>query len=150
MSLLLLLHLLSNLTKPQYCNPSTMVTLELLDALLSPDAGRRRQTEEYFQALPLESRVQGLLGLAGQNHLAAVLLRRDVLKMADAESLVDPLLSAFLASSSTTRTALGHCLAEVCGTVAILSPNNTDAVMAKILNAVSGVVSTFTMESIDK
>lgn len=124
------------------------ITSEILGALLSTDTQRRQEAEAYFQAIPLNERVAGLVHqVKQQSHLSAVLLRRDILRMRDAqsaESLIDPLLSSFLAAiGSVERIAIGHCLAEVCGTVALLSPSPQDKeqVMARILNAVSGAVS---------
>ena len=143
---------------------TTKITTELLDALLSPDAQRRGEAEAYFQGIPPVERVGGLVpmiqppSLSASNNnnnnnsgvsLAAVLLRRDILRLtADAlpllESIVAPLLGAFLQpqSPATTRTAIGHCLAEICGTVAIVSasPKDPEQVMARMLTAVSSAV----------
>ena len=134
------------------------VTAELLDALLSTDTHRRQEAEAYFQAIPVNERVADLIYQVQQkNHLSAVLLRRDILRLSDAravETLVDPLLSSFLAfnGSSTQRIACGHCLAEICGTVAALSPSpqEKEQAMTRILNAVSGAVSHHHCCSCDK
>ena len=125
------------------------ITKELLDALLSADSQRRQEAEAFFQAIPVNQRVSELLHQVQQhNHLSAVLLRRDILRMDDAlavQSLVDPLLSSFLASNvaSVERNAIGYCLGEICGAVAVLSPSSPEKeqTMLRILNAVSGAVS---------
>jgi len=138
------------------------ITTDLLDALLSPDATRRGEAERYFQNVLVLDRVAGLVSLIQQQNntnaqqqtvlsLAAVLLRRDILRLADVQalqSIVDPLLESFLQTANNdvadqkTRTAMGHCLAEICGTVALLSPSPSDKeqVMARILNAISNAV----------
>jgi hypothetical protein len=138
----------------------TSITTELLDALLSPDATRRGNAEAYFQCLPLNEKVTGLVqqismqsSSARSNDtphlisLAAVLLRRDILRMSDyqaAMQMVDPLLESFLVPSGplTTRIATGHCLAEICGSVALLSPSpqEKEQVMARILGVISNLV----------
>jgi hypothetical protein len=136
----------------------TSITTELLDALLSPDATRRGNAEAFFQGLPLMERATGLVqqiqSSASSNSnaphlisLAAVLLRRDILRMSDYQAaiqLVDPLLESFLVPSTppTTRVAVGHCLAEICGSVALLSPSPKDKeqAMARILVAISNAV----------
>ena len=128
---------------------ATKVTAELLDALLSADGNRRKEAEAYFQAIPFNQRVSDLVHQVQQkSHLSAVLLRRDILRMDDAhavQSLVDPLLSAFLDSNASpvNRIAIGYCLGEVCGTVAVVSPSpkEKEQTMLRILNAVSGAVS---------
>lgn len=142
---------------------TTTITTELLDALLSPDAQRRGEAEAYFQGIAPVERVGGLVPMiqptptatnnesnaTGRVSLGAVLLRRDILRLtADAlpllESILSPLLEAFLQpqGSALTRTAIGHCLAEICGTVAMVSPSPKDQeqVMARILQAVSVAV----------
>jgi hypothetical protein len=140
---------------------TTKITTELLEALLSPDAHRRGQAEEFFQGLPLLERATGLLQImlptsrSSTNvtvaSLAAVLLRRDILRITDVqamEPMIQPLLDCFLVTAdgqqnNTVRIAIGHCLAEICGAVALLSPSPKDKeqVMARILNAISNAVS---------
>lgn len=138
----------------------TSITTELLDAFLSPDATRRGNAEAFFQSLPLMERATGLVQQIMQSSarsnaphlitLAAVLLRRDILRMSDyqaAVQMVDPLLESFLVPSapSATRIATGHCLAEICGSVALLSPSTKDKeqVMARILCAISNLVRSY-------
>jgi hypothetical protein len=108
-------------------------------------------------------RASGLLSTLVQtstspaNHhasLTAVLLRRDILRMTDAqavEPMIGPLLECFLqhqqkqggGGGPKNRISIGHCLAEICGTVSLLSPSPKDKeqVMARILNSVSNAVS---------
>ncbi|CAB9516154.1 Importin (Partial), partial [Seminavis robusta] len=139
---------------------SGTITPDLLNSLLSPDAQRRSQGEAFLQTLSVAQRVQGFLPIVIQandnsnnnnnsthGHLAAVLLRRDILRMTESpEALVDPLLQAFLtanttASSTTTnRIAIGHCLAEIAGSVAMLAPSNQERVMNRILTAIGNAV----------
>ena len=127
----------------------TMISSNLLEALLSPDGGIRSQAETVFHAMTVTERIQGLLGQLqhrsstttttndpqqqqqqqqqhSTRHLAAVLLRRDILKLTDRtllQQLVPPLLQIFQhhGSSTTTRTHLGHCLAEVCACLSLLT-----------------------------
>ena len=135
-----------------------MVTLELLDALLSPNSNRRGDAESFFQSLPLLDRATGLAqqiisstnDAHGPYHLvslAAVLLRRDILRINEYQlviQFVDPLLGVFLLASMphATRIAIGHCLAETCGSVALLSPcpKDKEHVMERILAAISNLV----------
>lgn len=140
----------------------SIITTELLEALLSPDAQRRGEAEAYFQGVAPVERVGGLVPLiqhsannnnsastssSGVASLAAILLRRDILRL-DAlpllDALVAPLLEAFLANTAMAlRTAVGHCLAEICGTVAAVSPASSHQpkdVMTRILSAISNPV----------
>jgi hypothetical protein len=105
-----------------------MITVELLDALISPGPSRQ-QAEVHFQSIPLVERVQGLLNVLflpnieeGHVLMATVLLRRDIASLGVQQtstvllkSLVEPLLQLFqkLASASCRR-QVGYCLAEVC------------------------------------
>ena len=146
---------------------TSMITTDLLEALLSPDAHRRGEAEAYFQGVAPMERVGGLVPMiqhfsnhnantnnSGVASLAAILLRRDILRLSDLpllEAIVAPLLEAFLVSNNNTssssmalRTAVGHCLAEICGTVAAVSNNNNSNnqqdVMTRILSAISSPV----------
>lgn len=150
---------------------TSIITTELLEALLSPDAQRRGEAEAYFQGVAPMERVGGLVPLIqhfatttnnnNQNSvasLAAILLRRDILRLsADAlpllEAIVAPLLEAFLSHNSAAasretlqlRTAMGHCLAEICGTVSVVAPSSSHStlpqeIMTRILSAISSRV----------
>jgi hypothetical protein len=139
---------------------ASMITPQLLNALVSPDAGIRSQAETVFQSLTVVDRVQGLLTqlCAGDGTedarlslLTAVLLRRDILKLGPnhaslLQELVHPLLQAF-SSASSCRTQVGHCLAEVCASLSLIgvdsnSNNNNnspvDQVLPIILSAIQG------------
>jgi hypothetical protein len=84
--------------------------------------------------------------------IAAVLLRRDILKVTDPkllQQLVNPLLQAFQTansncnSNSNISSSVGHCLAEVCASLSLLG-GDVDATLQAILthmdtNHVSGL-----------
>jgi hypothetical protein len=132
------------------------VTVELLEALLSPAADQRRPAEEYLKAMTGTDRCGAFLQALStihQSHLQqmiAVLLRRDILQLQDVSILpgmVDPLMAAFCSSniSSTDalhavldsrRTSVGDCLAEVCAVLSVLAPNECSPVLQKILQAI--------------
>lgn len=136
------------------------LTPDLLRALLSPDPGIRSHAETVFQSIPVVERVQDLvnqlltlssittsaLGNDGALPLlTAVLLRRDILKLTDTSmlnDLVDPLLKCYV-DSAGQRMQIGHCLAEICSSLSMLSiPGNGNAadkaspVLAKIVSAI--------------
>jgi hypothetical protein len=118
--------------QPHYI--STMITPQLLEALLSPNAGVRSQAETVYQSMSVVERVQGLLHqltLTSQSPpqslqlLTAVLLRRDILKLTDPnllQQLLSPLLTAF--NTSSCRLQVGHCLAEVCASLSMVAGNS--------------------------
>lgn len=116
-----------------------MISSELLEALLSPDAGRRSQAETHFESLSVLDRVQGLMNQLNHESpqmqlLTAVLLRRDILKVTDVnllQKLVLPLLSSF-----EGRPHVGHCLAEVCATLSIIGSPSAPDVLKQILSAI--------------
>ena len=124
-----------------------MISSEVLDAILSPDAGRRSQAETILQSMSVVQRVQGFMNHLSTTQasspqtqmLAAVLLRRDILKLTDVamlKELVSPLLSAF-STSASCKQQVGHCLAEIC---AILSfqTNAAETVLPTILSSIEG------------
>ncbi|KAG7348416.1 hypothetical protein IV203_017121 [Nitzschia inconspicua] len=138
-----------------------MLTLEVLQALLSLDSARRSQAETVFQSIAVPDRIQALtnhllalssstsVSAAGNNDalsmLTAVLLRRDILKLKDPSmlnDLVEPLLQSYNGCSSaaagSSQLQIGHCLAEVCSSLSIL--DNTammaTSVMAKIVASI--------------
>jgi hypothetical protein len=137
----------------------TMISSNLLQALLSPDGGIRSQAETAFHSLSLNDRVQGLLTeLATSNNnnnntttkrIAAVLLRRDILKVTDSNMLqhmVAPLLQAFLQSTNNAvvddssscnlnTLSVGHCLAEVCASLSLLG-GNVETTLQTILSSI--------------
>jgi hypothetical protein len=117
---------------------ASMITPQLLNALLSPDASIRSQAETVFQSLTVVDRVQGLLTqlCAGDGTedarlslLTAVLLRRNVIKFGPnhvslLQELVHPLLQALSSASSSCCTQVGHCLAEVCASLSLIGVDN--------------------------
>lgn len=119
------------------------LTPEILHSLLSPDAGIRSQAECAFRSIPVTERVQALmtqlLSLStkddGTNNdgplslLVAVLLRREILKLTDRSMLIDlvvPLLKCY-GNSTGSKVQIGHCLAEICSSLSILSSGTAAA-----------------------
>jgi len=156
-----------------------MINGEVLEALLSPDAERRRQAEAFLESMAPHKRMHGLMSVllvaatattsSGQQQqqfqhyrqLAAVLLRRDILKSTDAKFLQDAvlprLLRAFVSSSASSSpppsannvaTAIGNCLAEICAVLSWSSSQQQHAddddnnAMRQILQSVAGAVRT--------
>ena len=150
---------------------SSSITVELLEALLSPDAIQRTQAEAFLRNLPVEQRAADLLRCLQQQQqqampkhlqqMAAVLLRRDILLLTD-PSLLAPLTKALLelflvassvsssatttttsttTSTSPTTTALGDCLAEICAVLSLIAPADSVTTMQGILQAISSAVS---------
>ena len=126
---------------------SAVVTVELLEALLSPAAARRKPAEEHLQGMTGPARCQSLLqalGRISQPHLqqmVAVLLRRDILQLQDCSILpavTVELLAAF--SSTNCRQAVGECLAEVCAVLTVLQPETCGPVLQQILQAIGSSV----------
>ena len=118
------------------------ITVACLDALLSPDPAQRHQAEDFLRAMTVEARAQALLqaldAVQGHHHqqLVAVLLRREILKLSNEallKSMVDPLMTAFGSTQCTCRSAVGDCLAEVSGMLAITSPSDGLAVILRII-----------------
>jgi hypothetical protein len=143
----------NNIFQATHCK---MLSAEVLHALLSPDYGVRFQAEAVYNSISVPERIQALMNhlLAlsrssndtahddGVAMLTAVLLRRDILKLTDSSmlnDLVDPLLQCYNCSSSTTtKLQIGHCLAEVCSSLSIISGEASAVpVMAKIVGAVN-------------
>lgn len=121
------------------------VTVELLEALLSPAAEQRQPAEEYLKAMTGADRCGAFLQALStiqQPHLKqmiAVLLRRDILQIQQISILpdmVDPLLAAFGSTDSSRRTSVGDCLAEVCAVLSVLAPTECAPVLQKILQAI--------------
>ena len=136
-----------------------MLSLELLHALLSPDARIRDQAETVFRSIDVPERVQILTNLllgmvtnsnnatdnAGVSMLAAVLLRRDILKLSDPSmlnELVTPLLHCYMNNdniNTNTKVAIGHSLAEICSSLSVIDGTTTtvvDSVLSKIVSTV--------------
>lgn len=129
---------------------SSPVSIELLDSMLG--GSQQNAAEKVYRSIPLPNRVQQLSSLlaqlhttnaaaassnndAGRSMLAAVLLRRDISSLATSPNSVslmgeiaEPLLSLFChddggaANKSSTRRQIGHCIAELCGSLSLASP----------------------------
>eukprot|EP00536_Pseudo-nitzschia_multiseries_P016082 jgi/Psemu1/292348/fgenesh1_pg.1016_\ len=134
-----------------------MLSLDLLQALLCPDAGVRDQAETVFRSMNILERVQALTNLLltstaaggdnpGVSLLIAVLLRRDILKLTDPSmlnELVAPLLQCYTNTSNNeatrnTKIAVGHCLAEICSSLSVIgsTPTAVDSVVTKLIATV--------------
>jgi hypothetical protein len=146
-----------------------MLSDELLRALLSPDAGIRGQAETAFRSIAVPERVQALTNILltataatdsdsqSVSMLIAVLLRRDILKLTDSSmlnELVAPLLQCYSNTSNATlntKVAVGHCLAEICSSLSVITSASTvDPIVSKILSAIvdpqRGIVATSEQE----
>jgi hypothetical protein len=128
----------------------------LLSALLSRDNAQRQAAEKHMQSLPVEQRCVTWLNILqspGQEqhyyHMAAVLLRRDILKTTQGNlliSMVDPLLMLALPSEISPNTismpdiivmAIGHCLAELCAVLQVVDPTQSVCVMQRIFTLIT-------------
>jgi hypothetical protein len=128
-----------------------LLTLAVLQELLSSDSGIRSQAETVFHSIELPKRIQDLtnhllvlssssLSTSTTNTssndavivLSAVLLRRDILKLTDPymlSELVTPLLQCYngtkTSADGSKKLQIGHCLAEICSSLSILNGNTT-------------------------
>ena len=59
------------------------------------------------------------------------------------KDMVDPLLLLFGSVSYTARRHIGHVLAELCSTLSVLSLNESQLVLNKILEHIAPTVSNF-------
>ena len=142
----------------------------LLDALLSPTTGGvdspRAQAESHLQTIPVETRSASLLAVLQQSSteahwmMAAVLLRRDVATLAGnamtqqtdkttalqlLRGFVEPFVSMFINSSglsSNSRRLVGHCLAEICASLSVLSEPDSDSAFETIISKAAPLLST--------
>jgi hypothetical protein len=127
------------------------VTVELLEALLSPNAEQRQPAEDYLKAMTGPDRCGAFLQALQQQQqqqqphlqqMIAVLLRRDILQMQPRHisilpDMVDPLLAAFAIggngdnnnnnNNNSRRTSVGDCLAEVCAVLSVLAPSSSSS-----------------------
>lgn len=145
-----------------------MITPELLEALLSPENDAngdspRARAEAYLQTLSIVERTQSLLQVLMKTQqeahwmLTAVLLRRDIANLAGnvlanvldtatslqlLKGMMEPLLAFFLntAVPANIRRLGGHCLAELCASLSILSPYDSDAAFENILSKIAPMV----------
>ena len=107
-----------------------MISLQVLESLLSTDAARRQLAEAHFQSTPVDERVlmwpavweQAATSTPSSTalpHMIAVLWRRDILTStsnSNLDSLLVPLqqiLCSTAIKDDKIRAAFGHCLAEV-------------------------------------
>ncbi|KAL7537732.1 hypothetical protein ACHAXR_008907 [Thalassiosira sp. AJA248-18] len=135
------------------------VTNNLLDSMLTPTPGQ--PAEALYHSIPLPNRVRELTSLlhqlssscdnnnAGRSMLAAVLLRRDIGSLGGNETMTglsssqsvaimgdiaEPLLSLFSSSSQTTqRRQIGHCIAELCSSLSVVSESHGREWMKSVL-----------------
>lgn len=146
---------------------SSSVTVALLDSMLSPTPG---QAEAHYNSVPLPDRVRETTSLlnqfcnssggddasavAGRAQLAAVLLRRDISSscaaLASGECLsllgevAEPLMEMFVAARATdekTRRQVGHCVAELCSSLSVVSAKHGREWMASVLGRLGPGVS---------
>lgn len=141
------------------------ITVELLDALLSPapavagGPSPRQQAEAHLQSMSVQDRARGLLSLlllfssqqqspnnVGREMMASVLLRRDVANLGGAgetsllKEMVEPTLALFASAERQCRRQVGHCLAEICASLSILSEQDSNQAVATILSKISPAV----------
>ena len=95
----------------------TVVTPELLQALLSPNGTIRSHAEAVYHTVTVVDRITGLVPLittatmpssSALSMLAAVLLRREIVKLDSSlhlQELIPHLLQAFVAGSTTSSNA---------------------------------------------
>ena len=151
------------------CHPLN-VTLDLLDALLSPTD--RASAELIYHSLPLISRASSILSIlisfpphcntnTGRIMLASVLLRRDIATMGGTidnsvhlsekksyakllTEMVDPMMDLFGKANDGTRRFLGHVVAEICLSLSVLDESNenlSEKVIREIIDRIGPGVS---------
>jgi len=148
---------------------SSFITNELLDALLSPDAQRRRQAEEFLnslshkdqswhllQALTTQLQQSSSTDLLASRHysqLLAVLLRRTLLQVTESDvlqSVIQSVLQLFLyragSITPTVGKSLADCLAQAC---AVLSFVHFDQAVSAVHQVVQTVQNQMTVSSFD-
>ena len=155
--------------------PSSAFSSNTLPYLLSIDAAERSAAEKQLQETNILDRiavfVQALTAIANHKddgtavtenngallHMVAVLLRRDILKLDGLndsgflQNLVSPMLHAFTGVEALTKTAVGHCLAEICSVLETTSYSSdaqhhgriSDIVISQILASIAPSVSCF-------
>ena len=131
---------------------ASTITVELLDALLSSGPARQ-QAEDLFKTVALKERIQGLVTILtstsiqeGHILLACVLLRRDIATITEPflKDLTEPLLQLFQKlSSAACRRQVGYCLVEVCSSLSLVSPQDSQAALQSILAVIDPLVRAF-------
>jgi hypothetical protein len=139
-----------------------MITSQLLEGLLSPT--HRQQAERHLELMSIVDKAKGLIAIlpqlvqVDQVMLTAILLRRQVALLGEQvflrkvlvsqaslllQDMVDPLLLFFGDINNTARRQIGHVLAELCSTLSVLSLNESQVVLNKILERIAPTVSCF-------
>ena len=142
------------------------ITLEILDALLSPT--NRSEAERHFNSVPLIERASSLISLllslphddvenVGRMMLAAVLLRRDISSIGGLglnptternglvsllRGMAEPLMEFFVkVCDGGIRRQICHVVAELCLSLSLLEEDGGKAVMKGVLGRVGPGVS---------
>jgi len=135
----------------------TIITNDLLQALLSADAQQRQAAEAYLQSLTVTQRIQGLVQVLQANttstnappppqqQLAGVLLRREIIVQLDDSQQLQALMEQLLTVSSnnefTSATTVNNCLAEICASLQWLDEAASVATVTRILSTSAPMVS---------
>lgn len=134
----------------------------------------REQAEAHLGSMSVNDRASGLLSLLlelhmqpgqgqgqdkahnqmGRQMMASVLLRRTVAILNDSSRLEDmlgPCLALFVADESKSishqcQRQVGHCLAEICANLSILSAAGSDEAIKTILTRIAPAVRTFILK----
>lgn len=149
------------------------ISLELLDALLSPAAATaigqqspREQAEAHLATMTVPDRASGLLSLLlelpqapehlSRRMMASVLLRSNIASLSTGnltllKEMIEPLLSLFCSNESPTqcRRQIGHCLAEICASLSILSAGDSDEAINVILTRISAPIRNYCKRDLD-
>jgi len=156
--------------------------VRVLDAILFPATNevaksKRKEAEAHYSSLSIVERTQGLLDIlirlnsnattnessqhtdGGRMNLAAVLLRKEISKLAGDVikqsgspssfllSMVDPLLVLYSSQKNSildrqSRRALSHCLAEICLSLSLIATHEeTVEAIRMILSRIGSTVS---------
>jgi hypothetical protein len=139
----------------------TLITTELLDALLSSGPSRK-EAEVTFNSLDLTNRIQGLVSTlsctSNNSHIliASVLLRRDIATLGGQAleqklspnvardlllNVVAPLLNLFQSLPfAPCRRQVGYCLSEVICSLSLLFEQEAQTTLESILNTIHPLV----------
>ena len=144
--------------------PTSCLSSETLQYLITGNDVERKAAEKQLLETSLTDRVavfvQTLMSLSASVtsgpllHMAAVLLRRDILKLdgeTDAallQSMASPVIQAHAAMPPSTKTAVGYCLAAICQVLeasgqkdANQNGSTSSIVISQILSSVAASVS---------
>jgi hypothetical protein len=139
----------------------TLITTELLDALLSSGPSRK-EAEVTLNSLDLTNRIQGLVSTlsctSNNSHIliASVLLRRDIATLGGQAleqkispnvardllvNVVAPLLNLFQSLPfAPCRCQVGYCLTEVICSLSLLFEQEAQTTLESILNTIHPLV----------